>query len=87
MLKNPRNEGIPKTWSKIIARILLPFSYAKIGILLPKLFWPTVRKKCSSDQEKLFKFDAEGRFFKKFFEITRTIYSNSERSEQWLVFT
>ena len=34
------------------------------GILLPKLFWPTVRKNCSS---------------------TRTIYSNSERSEQFLV--
>ena len=26
------------------------------GILLPKLFWPTVRKNCSSDQEKLCKF-------------------------------
>ena len=25
----------------------------KIGIFLPKLFWPTVRKKCSSDREKL----------------------------------
>ena len=24
------------------------------GILLPKLFWPTVRKNCSSDREKLF---------------------------------
>ena len=23
------------------------------GILLPKLFWPTVRKNCSSDREKL----------------------------------
>ena len=22
------------------------------GILLPKLFWPTVRKNCSSDREK-----------------------------------
>ena len=42
------------------------------GILLPKLFWPTVRKNCSSDWENLF-------------EITRTIYSNSERSEQFLV--
>ena len=30
-----------------------------IGILLPKLFWPTVRKNCSSDQEKLLKFMAE----------------------------
>ena len=25
----------------------------KNGILLPKLFWPTMRKNCSSDQEKL----------------------------------
>ena len=55
-----------------------------IGILLPKLFWPTVRKNCSSDQEKLLKFEAEGREFEKKFEITRTIYSNSERSEQFL---
>ena len=39
------------------------------GILLQKLFWPTVRKNCSSDQEKLLKFEAEG----------------SERSEQFLV--
>ena len=30
------------------------------GILLPKLFWPTVRKNCSSDREKLLKFEAEG---------------------------
>ena len=55
------------------------------GILLSKLFSPTVRKNCSSDQEKLLKFEAEGREFAKFFEITRTIYSNSERSEQFLV--
>ena len=37
-----------------------------IGILLPKLFWPTVRKNCSSDREKLLKFKAEGREFAKF---------------------
>ena len=40
-----------------------------------------MRKNCSSDREKLLKFEAEG----KIFEITRTIYSNSERSEQCLV--
>ena len=40
-------------------------------ILLPKSFWPTMRKNRSSDWEKL--------------EITRSIYSNSERSEQFLV--
>ena len=36
------------------------------GILLPKLFWPTVRKKCSSDWENLLKFEAEGWEFAKF---------------------
>ena len=35
-------------------------------ILLPKLFWPTVRKKCFSDREKLLKFEVEGREFAKF---------------------
>ena len=35
------------------------------GILLPKLFWHTVRKNCSSDLEKLLKFEAEGREFAK----------------------
>jgi hypothetical protein len=35
------------------------------GILLSKLFWPTARKKCSSDFEKLLKFEAEGREFAK----------------------
>ena len=37
----------------------------KNGILLPKLSWPTVRKKCSCDREKLLKFEAEGREFAK----------------------
>ena len=36
------------------------------GILLPKLFWPTVRKNCSSDREKLWKFKVEGPEFAKF---------------------
>ena len=36
------------------------------GILLPKLFRPTVRKNCSSDREKLLKFEAEGREFATF---------------------
>ena len=35
------------------------------GILLPKLFWPTVRKNCSGDREKLLKFKAEDREFSK----------------------
>ena len=40
-------------------------SMAKNGILLPKLFWPTVRKNCSSDQEKVLKFEAVGGEFAK----------------------
>ena len=43
-----------------------------------------MRNKCSSDREKLLKLKVEGRGFGFFFEITRTIYSNSERSEQCL---
>ena len=35
------------------------------GILLPKLFWTTVRKNCSTDREKLLKFEAEGQEFAK----------------------
>ena len=33
--------------------------------MLPKLFWPIVRKNCSSDKEKLLKFEAEGQEFAK----------------------
>ena len=33
------------------------------GILLPKLFWPTVRKNCSSDREKLLKFKTEAKLY------------------------
>ena len=39
------------------------------GILLPELFWPTVRENYSSDQEKLLKFEAEGPEFLKFLII------------------
>ena len=50
------------------------------GILLSKLFWPTVRKNCSSDREKLLKFEAEGREFAKFFrsleQTVRTMFDN-----------
>ena len=48
---------------------LVPLSqtlYVDSGILLPKLFWPTVRKNCSSDPEEVLKFVAEGWEFAKF---------------------
>jgi hypothetical protein len=54
----------------------------KNGIMLPKFFWPTGRKNCSSDREKFLKFEAEVQEFAKKIEITKTICSNSERSEQ-----
>ena len=50
-------------------------------ILLPKLFWPTVRK----NRKKTFEFRGWMPRICKIFGITRTIYSNSERSAQILV--
>ena len=46
------------------------------------LLW---EKNCFSDPEKLLKFEAGGWEFEKIFEIARTIYLNSEISEQFLV--
>ena len=46
----------------------LNFVQKIIGILLPKLFLPTVRKKCSSDRENLLEFEAEGQEFAKFLQ-------------------
>ena len=40
--------------------------FDRYGILLPKLIWPTVKKNCSSDGEKLLKVEAEGGEFAKF---------------------
>ena len=40
-------------------------SQPKNSILLPKLFWPTVRKNCFSDREFFLKFEADGREFEK----------------------
>ena len=39
--------------------------YIKESILLPKLFWPTVRKK-SSDRETILKFEVGGQEFGNF---------------------
>ena len=55
----------------------------KNGILLLKLLWPTERKNCSSDREKLLKFEAEGGEFVNF--LRPLIYSNNKKSEQFLV--
>ena len=39
--------------------------WTNFGMLFPKLFQPTVRKNCSSHQEKLLKFETEDREFTK----------------------
>ena len=46
--------------------ILAALPIGRNSILLPKLFWTNVRKKISSDKEKLWKFEAEVREFAKF---------------------
>ena len=58
--------------------------FDKGGILFPYLFWNSVRNDCSSDWYFFLKFEAETRSTCKIFEITRTIYSNSERPVQFL---
>ena len=64
---------------------LNPFLMRYNGILLPKLFWYTVRKKCFSDREKNFEIRGRRPRICKNFAITRTMCSNSERSEQFLI--
>ena len=64
----------PTASNDVSLSVFTPFS-SKIfqrvfnGILLPKFFWPTVRKNCSRDREKLLKFEAEGREFAKFLRL------------------
>ena len=48
-------------WWSVIKKV-----WKKNGILLSKLFLPTVRKNCSTDREKLLKFEAEDLEFAKF---------------------
>ena len=44
-----------------------------------------MRKNCSSDREKLLRFEGEGREFAKMLSsLELLIYSNSERSEQFM---
>ena len=54
-----------------------------VHILFPKLFWPIVRKKCSSDRENL-EAKLTRRRICKFFEITKTIYLQ-EKLEKYYV--
>ena len=53
----------------------------RFGIFFLKLFWPSVRKNCYSDTRETWGWRPR---ICKNFEIIRTIYSNSERSEEFL---
>ena len=66
------------------------FSYAfpvlthKSGIWFPQLFWPTVRKIVPVMEIIFFEIRSLRPRICKFFENTRTIYSNNERSEHFM---
>ena len=71
-------------WLFIFLMIVQPYMIWNVffeifgnGILLPKLFWPTLRKNCSSDREKTFEIRGWRPRIYKNFEITRAVYSNS----------
>ena len=54
------------------------------GILAPKLFWPILRKNCSSDKEKLLKSEAEGREFSKCFRsLQQFIQTVKDQNNFW----
>ena len=60
-----KTDLICDAWQEKIFHIFIGFFKRRNGILLTKLFWPTVRKKCSSDREILLRFETEGREFAK----------------------
>ena len=66
----------------ILLRKSVELSDERNGILLPKLFRPTVRKKCSSDREKILKFEAEGQEFAKILrlleQLVRTVKGQND---------
>ena len=65
--------------------LLLPkWQEACCACLLPKLFWPIVRKKKFYWSRKTFEIRGWRPRLCKLFEIPRTIYSNSEMSDQFL---
>ena len=79
-----RKESLTNNGLKINVIWSCSLLFRKNGILLPKLFWPTMRKKSSNDLENFWNSRLKAKNLQ-IFEITRTIYSNSESSQQFLV--
>ena len=80
---------VSKKWKKTVLNDCNPalestVAKSRNGILLPKLFWPA-EKKMFNWVWKTFEIRGWRPRICEFFEIIRTIYSNSERSEQFLV--
>jgi hypothetical protein len=47
---------LSRFWGPVLIFIKILLEIKRNGILLPKLFWPTVRKNCSSDRENFLEF-------------------------------
>ena len=80
------------SWIQIQNGYKLYFNMTKSGILLPKLFWPTVRKTFFSDREFFLKFKAEGWEFAIFFrsleQFIQTVGQNNFGNKiPFIVFT
>ena len=69
---NSLNENV--TWSVNSVK-------CTIGILLPKLFWPTVMKNCSSDRESLWNSRLKDE------DLQKVCDHENDLSEQWKVKT
>ena len=54
------------------------------GIFLPKLLWPTLKKKCFSDGKKLLKFEAEDQEFAKYLRsLEKMIQTLTGKNHSW----
>ena len=62
----PQSQWFVKAKLHVRKEARAQIDFERNGILLPKLFWPTVRKNCCSDRENVLKFEAEGWEFAKF---------------------
>ena len=64
--KNCIERMLPKcyfAYSNYYMQVQVIYFLLFLSLLISRFYWLTVRKNCSSDQEKLLKFKAEGREF------------------------
>ena len=68
-----------------LMHVSLFFTASQKWYFVNKIVLTYCEKICSSDREKSLKFETEGQEFANFLGVTRTVYTNSERSEQFWV--